>query len=92
MGVSVEQAEGDLVEGGLYRRDLCQDIYAVAVVRNHALDATHLALNAAKSRQQLILGRHVAADRACGLRPAHGEEVNTHTLGGYARFCFGGPE
>ena len=46
MGVSVEQPERDLVEGGLDRRDLGEDVDAVAVLLDHALDAAHLALDA----------------------------------------------
>src|SRR5215475_1936170 len=40
----------DLVERGLYRADLGQHVDAVAVLLDHAGDAAHLALDAAKPR------------------------------------------
>ena len=43
--VVVQQAERDLVERGLDGGDLRQDVDAVAVVLDHALDAAHLALD-----------------------------------------------
>ncbi len=39
----------DLLERGLHRPDLVDDIDAVAVVRDHARDAANLALDAAQS-------------------------------------------
>jgi len=45
--VIVEEPERDLVERGLHGRDLRQDVDAVAVVLDHALDAADLALDAA---------------------------------------------
>ena len=42
VGVAVEQAERDLVEGGLDRRDLSEDVDAVAVLLDHLLDAADL--------------------------------------------------
>ena len=60
-GVPVEQAEGDLVEGGLDGRDLGEHVDAVAVVVDHFLDAAHLAFDAAQPRLQLVLGGGVTA-------------------------------
>ena len=48
--MTIQQAEGDLVERGLDRRDLSQDVDAVAVLLDHALDATDLALDAREPR------------------------------------------
>jgi hypothetical protein len=41
-GVAVEQAEADLVQGGLNGRDLGKDVDAVPVVLDHLLDAADL--------------------------------------------------
>ena len=40
------QAEGDLVEGGLDRADLREDVDAVAVLLDHAFHAANLAFHA----------------------------------------------
>src|SRR3954463_14017545 len=53
--VVVEQAEGDLVEGSLRRRDLREDVDAVAVLVNHVLDPADLAFDAPQPLAQLIL-------------------------------------
>ena len=64
--VLVEQAERDLVERGLDRADLGQDVDAVAVVLDHPLDAADLALDALHALEQLVLRGGVAALRARG--------------------------
>jgi hypothetical protein len=45
-GVPVEQPEGDLVQRGLDRGDLGQDVDAVPVVLDHPLDSADLAFDA----------------------------------------------
>jgi hypothetical protein len=60
-GVIVEQAERHLVERGLDGGDLGDDVDAVAVFLDHALDAAYLALEAPKALEQLVLGSAVAA-------------------------------
>ena len=50
LGVIVEQAQGDLVERGLDRGDLGQDVDAVALVLDHALDPADLSLDALEPR------------------------------------------
>ena len=57
----VEEPERDLVERRLSGADLGEDVDAVAVVAHHALDPADLTLDAAQPRQQLVLGRCVAA-------------------------------
>ena len=59
--MAVEQAKRDLLERGLDRRDLGQDVDAVAVVLDHPLDAADLALDAAQAGEELVLARRVAA-------------------------------
>ena len=41
--------------------DLGEDVYAIAVLGDHALDTAHLALDTAKATMQLILGGRVPA-------------------------------
>ena len=53
--VVVEEAEGDLVEGGLGGLDLGEDVDAVAVLLHHPRDAADLALDAGEPLQQLLL-------------------------------------
>ena len=53
VGVVVEQPERDLVERRLGGADLGEDIDAVAVVLDHALDAPDLSLDALQACQQL---------------------------------------
>jgi hypothetical protein len=60
VGVSVEQTKRDLIQRGLYSADLSEDVDAVAVLSDHALDAADLALDASKAVEQLILGCLVA--------------------------------
>jgi copper chaperone CopZ len=60
-GVVVEQSERDLVERGLYRADLGQDVDAVAVVFDHSLHSTDLALDATEAVAEGVLGCGVAA-------------------------------
>jgi hypothetical protein len=45
MSVAVEQPERHLVQGGLDRCDLCEDVDAVAIRLDHSLDAAHLTLD-----------------------------------------------
>src|SRR3954465_13121431 len=59
--VVVEEPERDLVERGLNCGDLGQDVDAVAVVCDHALDPAHLSLDAAQALEQLFLCRGVPA-------------------------------
>jgi uncharacterized protein YxjI len=54
-GVIVEQAERDLVERGLDRADLREDVDAVAVVLDHPLHAADLALDALEALQSWSL-------------------------------------
>src|SRR3954447_4958327 len=61
LGVLVEQPEGDLVQRGLHGADLGQDVDAVAVGLDHALDAAHLALDAPQALEELVLGGAVPA-------------------------------
>src|SRR5665213_3451336 len=75
--VVVEQAERDLVERGLDGADLRQHVDAVAVLFDHALDATDLPLDAAQPCEQRGLGRRVSAGR--GGRRAHRTSEYTHT-------------
>src|SRR5215207_3867719 len=74
--VVVEESQRDLVECRLDRRDLSQDVDAIAVVLDHPLDAAHLALDAAQALEELVLGRAVAARLGHG---CHGQ----YTLWGY---------
>src|ERR671924_528794 len=50
-GVAVEEPECHLVQRGLDRGDLGDDIDAVAVVLDHSLDAAHLAFDALEARE-----------------------------------------
>src|SRR5262249_52155579 len=59
--VPVEEPERDLVEGGLDRGDLGENVYAIAVLGHHPLDTAHLTLDTAKATMQLILGGGVPA-------------------------------
>src|ERR1019366_597260 len=59
-GVIVEQAEGDLVKRGLNRRDLSQDVDAIALVLNHPGDAAHLPFDPCQAFEQLLFGGRVA--------------------------------
>src|SRR3954464_42643 len=53
--VLVEQAERHLVQRRLHGGDLGEDVDAVAVVGDHALDPADLALDAAKALEELVL-------------------------------------
>src|ERR1700709_1165788 len=55
-----EQLQAHLVEPGLDGADLGQDVDAVALVLDHALDAPHLALDALEARREGILVGDVA--------------------------------
>ena len=59
--VLVEEPERDLVQRGVDRRDLGEDVDAVAIVLDHALDAADLALDPAQALEQLVLGGGVSA-------------------------------
>src|ERR1022692_3920506 len=64
-GVIVDQAEGDLVQCGLDRRDLGQDVNAVALVLDHPGHAAHLPLDPRETLEQLLLRGGIATAR-CG--------------------------
>jgi hypothetical protein len=51
----LEQAQGDLVEGGLDRRDLGDDVDAVALILDHPLDPADLALDPSQPLEQGLL-------------------------------------
>jgi hypothetical protein len=57
----LEQLHADGVERRLDRCDLLEDLRAPAVVGDHRLDPAGLALDPAQAREQLVLGRAVAA-------------------------------
>jgi hypothetical protein len=68
-GVVVEQAERDLVERGLHGGDLGEDVDAVTVVVDHALNAAYLAFDALETGLELIF--------RCAV-PAHGSGLGRH--------------
>src|SRR5947207_3532357 len=53
--VVVHQPKRDLVEGGTHGVDLSHNVNAVALVLDHARDATHLALDAREPLEQVVL-------------------------------------
>ena len=55
LGMVLEQAQGDLVEGGLDRRDLGDDVDAVALLFDHPPDPADLALDPAQPLEQRLL-------------------------------------
>ena len=57
LDVIVKNRVLDFLERGLYRLDLVDDIDAVTVVRDHARNATNLALDAAQSHGSRFLDR-----------------------------------
>ena len=73
-GVVVHEAERDLVERGLDRGDLRQDVDAVAVLLDHLLDAADLALDALEALLELLLGGRVPARGVSG--GGHGQECS----------------
>jgi uncharacterized membrane protein YraQ (UPF0718 family)/YHS domain-containing protein len=87
VGVVVQEAEGDVVQRGLGGGDLGEDVDAVAVFFDHALDAADLPLDAVQSRQQLVFGGAVAT-RGRGL--GHGQMLHTGTPYGYIVMCMSG--
>src|SRR5204863_6253969 len=64
--VIVQQPERDLVQRRLDGRDLGEDVDAIAVLLDHALDAADLALDAAQAGQELVLGGGIAASLGGG--------------------------
>src|SRR3954454_4046961 len=56
----LEQAEGDRLQGLRHRRDLGEDVDAVLLVLDHALQAAGLALDAAQPLEVLVLAIDVA--------------------------------
>src|SRR3954447_1068263 len=73
LDVALGEAEGDLVECGLDRGDLLQDVGAPAVVVDHGLQAAYLPLDAPQACLQLVLRRGIAAlRRRLGLGGCHG--------------------
>ena len=63
----VEDAEGDALERCRHRRDLRQDVDAVAVVVDHALDAAHLSFDPVQPADERVL----VGDVAVRFRIAH---------------------
>src|SRR3954447_12069469 len=59
----IEQSERDLVECGLNRRNLGEDVDAVTILLDHPLNAAHLSLDTPQALVQLVLGRRVATSR-----------------------------
>ncbi len=57
LDVVVQNRVLDLLERGLHRLDLVDDIDAVAVVRDHARDAANLALDAAQAHGSRFLDK-----------------------------------
>jgi len=57
LDVIVKNRVLDLLERGLHCLDLVEDIDAVAVIRDHARNATNLALDAAQSHGSRFLDR-----------------------------------
>jgi uncharacterized protein len=53
--VAIQETESDLVQRSLHGRDLREDVDAVAVLVDHALDAADLAFDASQTVTQLIL-------------------------------------
>ena len=74
----VHQTERDLVDRGLDRGDLRQDVDAVPIVLNHLFDAADLPFNPAQTREQLVLCGAVAALRCRCL--CHVEQVYAYPL------------
>src|SRR6478672_1852324 len=86
-GVVVEHPEGDLVQRGLDRADLGENVDAVAILFDHPRHAADLALDAPQTPLELRLGGRVAARDGLGgggdgLGRAHGGQV---TPSGYGR-------
>src|SRR4051812_22929216 len=77
----VEEAERNLVERGLDRGDLREDVDAVAVRLDHALHAADLALDPAQPLEELVLGGGVAAFGSGGRHGSH--RSARYTRGGY---------
>ena len=71
MGVTVQQAQGNLVQGGLDRADLGQDVDAVTVLVDHLGDASYLTLDPREPLLQLLLAGCVAPNGRC---VAHGHD------------------
>jgi hypothetical protein len=61
VGVVVEESERDLVESCLDRADLGEDVDAVPVLVDHALDPADLPLDPTQAALELVLGGAVAA-------------------------------
>ena len=61
VGVSVEQSEHDLVQGGLGGADLGEDVDAVAVVFDHPLDPADLPFDPLEAGEQLVFGGGLAS-------------------------------
>src|SRR3954452_21211159 len=72
------QAERDLVERGVHRRDLLEDVGAPAVLLPHRLEAARLPFDAAQPLEEGVLLRAVAACVFLGFR-GHA----SHTTGEY---------
>lgn len=68
VSMAVQEAEGHLVESRLGGADLGQDVDAVAIVLDHALDPADLAFDATQPGEQLVLGRGVAPRGRVGVR------------------------
>ena len=77
--VVFEQVDRDRIERGLHGRNLREDVDAVLALRDHALQAAHLTLDAAQARK-MILGVAVVA-----VLVAHGSDSTPRGYG-----CQGG--
>lgn len=82
VSVVVEQSQGDLVKRGVDCGQLGQDVDAVAIVLDHALDAADLSLDPAQALEELVLARRVAARGHGAFVSVHGSTM--HTGWGYA--------
>ena len=85
--VVVEDPEREALERRVHRRDLREDVDAVAVVLDHALDPAHLALDAVQpADERLLVGRVAvlvlahATSRGEWKRRSRSEFVTTNTL------------
>jgi hypothetical protein len=79
LGVVVQQAKRNLVQGRLDSGYLSENVDAIPVVVDHALDPTNLAFDAAKTLEQLVLRGCISADGSRGR--AHVQERSIYPQG-----------